>query len=238
MRVILLTMAVFTIACGGSSSSDQPTIPPAPAPQPAQSQVGFTIVENGRTVVAPAADGSFTMDGPTTFVISADGTLSQDGTALIQRSGDRIITASGTELAQVTDAGLRFGDQGELLIAADGTLSTNTGGQGTETIQVQGLTDANRRAALTVLAWLMVTEPADAATQPVSAAEADCLRVIDHAIELGVMQNPEGQEGPPPPEARAALAKQCAEVGMEAEAIECFTAATNAQQWADCDKKY
>src|SRR5688500_18405022 len=63
-------------------------------------------------------------------------------------------------------------------------------------------------------------QPAAGAQAP--ATEADCRRVIDHDVEIGGMAGP---DGPPPPEARADMAKQCVESGMTTEAVQCFTAA-------------
>ena len=237
----LLVMVVGAAACGSSSGRDGKSAPAAPAvASPGETApMSFTIIENGRPVITPAADGSFTVDGPSTFVIAADGSLTKDGSRLIHWSGNRIQAAGGAELAEATEAGLRFGSHGELVVGADGKVSAPASSSGTETFQVQGLTDANRRAVLTILTWLMVgTTPPSADAGQASATEADCRRLIDRAIELGVMQSPDGSKDPPPPEVRDALAKQCAEAGMEAEALQCFTAATNAEQWAACDKKY
>ena len=242
MRPILLVM-VLGAACSGSRADDDKgrdkAAAPATAPAvaPAAAGLGFSIIENGRPVIEPAADGSFTLDGPTKFVIASDGTLSKDGTTLVSWTGTSIKSPGG-ELAQATDAGLKFGGKGEVLVDADGKVTVKGGPPGGETFQVRGLNDANRRAAFTLLTWLFVGEEDLPATANAPADVAGCRAMIEHAARLGVMKGPDGTTGTPPPEALDEMAKQCAETGMTTEAVRCFTAAKDSADWAACDKKF
>ena len=249
MRILssMLVMLVAVAACGGSAAEGGDTTPAAaPSVGPA---TGFEIVENGRIVVAPAADGSFQVDGPSRFTVMTDGTLQKDGAPLITRTGTQIALADGTELAQVTAAGLRVGPGVEIALAADGKVSVVAGGNpdSRETFEVRGLNDGNRDAVLTVLAFMFAEAPAPpagaggeaaASGDAAPATVADCRKVVDQAVATGVMQSPDGAKGPPPPEVRDELAQKCVEAGMTKDAAACFAAAKNADDWAACDKKY
>ena len=243
MLVVLFGVA----ACGGSAAESGDTSP-APSPAPAASvgpATGFEIVENGRVVVSPGADGSFQVDGPSRFTVMTDGTLQRDGAPVITRTGTQIAMADGAAIAQVTADGLRFESGVEIALAADGKVTAMVGGNPytRETFEVRGLDDGNRAAVLTVLAFMFAEAPAapppaagdPAGGDPAAATVADCRKVVDQAVTVGVMKGP---EGPPPPEARDALAQKCVEAGMTKDGAACFAAAKNADDWAACDKKY
>jgi hypothetical protein len=157
MRILLSILSAACFACH-SSPNGPPVEKPAAAgaPSPGASATGFRFVENGRETIAPAGDGSFTLDGPTKFTILPDGTLKRGDDVIFSRAGDAIRDASGKAVATVTAKGLSFGPAA-IEIAADGTLQlVPNNEQSRETFQVVGLTDANRTAVMSLIAFMML----------------------------------------------------------------------------------
>ena len=173
-RAILLCAAIAAAPSCASSTSPNADAASGKTVAGPIAVTGFRLMENGRTVIEPEKDGTFSADGPAKMQLTAGGELRRGSDVVLRLSHDgQITTGEGKVIGRIEgDRNLSVEPAIRVVLDADGKLAMTEKGvlQTEEEFKLEASTPEARRAGLFLSAWLFYSVPAPprSADQPQS----------------------------------------------------------------------